>query len=70
MAGAAPSLYRIYAVFLANLLGHFQVAWDMQTTGNYQPGELSAYDVVFYQANVFGGAPPAFLPTVLSLSIP
>jgi hypothetical protein len=64
VAGAAPGLYRIYAVFLANLLGHFQVAWDMQTTQEYQPGELQAYDVVFYQANVFGGAPPAFLSDV------
>ena len=62
--GAAPGLNDIQALFLANLLGHFPVDWEVCTMEGYRAGELADYDILFYEANVFGGASPVFLADV------
>ena len=57
---------RIYAVELANLLGHFEVKATLQPVINYQAGTLEAYDATFYIGSLYDMTlPPAFLDDIL-----
>lgn len=57
----ANALRRMFALNLANLLGHFDVTWDVQRVEDYERGDLADYATVFYQGTVYGNAPQSFL---------
>lgn len=50
------------ARYLANLLGHFEIAADIHPVADYRPGEIEAHRAVFFLGNAPGTIlPPAFL---------
>lgn len=61
---SAVSLAKIDATFLANLLGHFDVKWEVRPVNQYRRGDLDGFSYVFYQGTEYGNAPQAFLSDV------
>jgi uncharacterized protein YdaL len=59
--GAKAALSRLRAVELANLIGHFDVRWELLPVEEYARGDLSGYAYAFYSSTEYGNATPAFL---------
>lgn len=62
--GATPELSKLRAIYLANLLGHFDVKWELRPIDEYERGSLGAYRYVFYEGTVYANAPIAFVSDV------
>lgn len=67
--GAAPTLGHQYAIQAANLASRGGV-WAMRPLGQYQAGELDAYQAVIYVGTADQPGPPAFLADVRRGRVP
>ena len=57
----------LYAVQLANLLGHFPMEWTIRPVEDYAPGQVENYRVTFYLGSEFDNPlPAAFLSDVMT----
>ena len=58
-------LGQIYAIFLYNLLGHFNLKVEIEPVEGYQQGELEQFSTIFYLGNVYNNfLPVSFLDDV------
>ncbi|MGZ4207231.1 MAG: DUF2334 domain-containing protein [Actinomycetota bacterium] len=64
--GAAPEVSRMFATNLANLLGHFGIAWRVESVEQYHRGDASTYSALFYLGTVYGNVTSAFLTDAAS----
>ena len=60
-------LGKAYAIMLRNLLGHFNLAVDIETIESYTPGKVDAYGTTFYLGSYFDNpVSPDFLNDVVN----
>ena len=63
--GPYPWIGELHAIQVANLLGHFPMAWEMKPVASYSAGEIENYAVTFYLGDSYGGSlPDSFLSDV------
>lgn len=63
---AEAGLSRIEALFLANLLGHFDLSWEIVPVEKYTTSYLNDFDYVFYKGSVFNNVPAHLLKDLSS----